>query len=118
MRAQRKGSVFILCILFAFGIDTGTSNVFAQGSGTAGSSEIDNVKKQMLQMEEQLRMLRQKVEELEAKPLVAPRTPVASEEKMRQLEQKVDAALAGTKKTFPSQFNPSLTLSVDTIASY
>ena len=86
MRAQRKGSVFMVCILFAFGIDTGTSNVFAQGSGAAGPSEIDNVKKQMLQMEEQLRMLRQKVEELEAKPSTAPK-PNLTQEKVDDITE-------------------------------
>jgi TolA-binding protein len=64
MRAQRKGSVFIVCILFAFGIGTGTSNVFAQGSGAAGASDVENLKKQMAQMEEQLRQLRLQVEKL------------------------------------------------------
>ena len=35
MRAQPKLCVLMMCILLAFGIDSGTSDVFAQGSGGA-----------------------------------------------------------------------------------
>jgi len=88
---------------------------------TAGS-EIEDLKKQITLMEEQMRMLRRKVDQLVAKPAVAPAAEkpaaVAEEEKFKRLEEKVDAAVAATKKTFWSQFNPALTLGIDTIGAY
>ena len=91
---------------------------FATPTGT----EIEELKKQMAVMEEQLRFLRQKVEQMEAKPAVAPAAEkpaaVAEEEKIKRLEEKVDAAVAASKKTFASQFNPAISLGIDTIASY
>lgn len=74
-------------------------------------SELEDLKKQMSLMEEQMRMLRQKVGQLEAQQAVAP-------ENSKRLEEKVDAAVAASKKTFPSQFNPAITLGIDTIGSY
>lgn len=88
---------------------------------TAGS-EIEELKKQMVLMEEQMRFLRKRVEQMEAKPAVAPESakpaPAVAEEKIKRLEEKVDAAVAATKKTFWSQFNPALTLGIDTIGAY
>ena len=66
MRAQLKLCVLMMCILVAFGIESGTSDVFAQGSGGGAPSEIENLKKQMTQMEEQLRKLRQKVDKYQS----------------------------------------------------
>ena len=122
MRTKLKLRVLIGFILLVFGIAGGSSGVLAQGSKATGNSEVEDLKKQMVQMEEQMRMLRQKVEQLETQPAVSPvpakPVPAVAEEKLKRLEEKVDAAVAGTKKTFASQFNPSLTLSIDTIASY
>lgn len=88
---------------------------------TAGT-EIEDLKKQMAIMEEQLRFLRQKVEQMETRPAAAPAVEkpvaVAEEEKLKRLEEKVDAAVAASRKTFASQFNPAITLSIDTIGSY
>jgi hypothetical protein len=77
----------------------------------------------MGQMEEQLRLLREKVQQMESKPAAQttpakPAPAVAEEERYKRLEEKVDAALTATKKTFASQFNPSLSLAIDTIGSY
>ena len=108
-----------LIVSLLFGLVFGVSGASAQG---VTGPVVEELKKQMAQMEEQLRLLRQKVEQLEAQPAVSPvpakPVPAVAEEKLKRLEEKIDAAVAGTKKTFPSQFNPSLTLSIDTIASY
>ena len=110
--------MFACAVLFVFVSGGWSSTVFAAPTGT----EIEELKKQMAMMEEQLRFLRRKVEQMEAKPTVAPAAEkppaVAEEEKLKRLEEKVDAAVAATKKTFWSQFNPALTLGIDTIGSY
>ena len=126
MRTQLKRSVLMMCILLAFGIDSGASDVFAQGSGGAVPSEIENLKKQMTQMEEQLRQLRQQVEKLSGQstgpqPSVPPTVSAddpALQKRLTEVESKADAALAAGKKTFASQFNPSISVGVDTIGSY
>jgi hypothetical protein len=88
---------------------------------TAGT-EIEDLKRQMALMEEQLRFLRQKVEQLEAKPAAAQEpvkpAPAAADEKLKRLEEKVDAAVEASRKTVASQFNPAISLSIDTIGSY
>ena len=126
MRAQLKLRVFMMCIVLAFRIDGGASDVFAQGSGGVVPSEVENLKKQMSQMEEQLRQLRLQVEKLAGQP-AAPgstgRPAVSAEEptvqkRLSEVESKADAALTATKKNFASQFNPSLSLAIDTIGSY
>ena len=105
----------VLCVVL-FG---GWSQGFAKD---IAGSDIEDLKKQMALMEDQLRFLRQKVEQMEARPAVAPaaeKSPAVAEgEKITRLEEKVDAAVASSKKTFLSQFNPSLTLGIDTIGSY
>ena len=105
----------VLCVLMSGGW---SQTAFAAPTGT----EIEDLKRQMAVMEEQLRFLRQKVEQMEARPAVAPEpakpAPAAAEDQIKRLEEKVDAAVAASKKTFASQFNPSLTLGIDTIASY
>jgi hypothetical protein len=89
---------FCACVALCLVLFGGWSQGVAKE--TAGS-EIEELKKQMVLMEEQLRFLRQKVEQLEAKPVV------------QQEPIKPPAA-----PTFPSQFNPTLTLGIDTIGSY
>ncbi|TLY23295.1 MAG: hypothetical protein E6K68_00900 [Nitrospirae bacterium] len=59
----------------------------------------------MLQMEEQFQQLQQQIEKLETK-------------KIQEVEAKANAALESSKKTFASQFNPALSLGIDTIGSY
>ena len=110
--------IFACAVLFVLVSGGWPQMAFAVPTGT----EIEDLKKQMAMMEEQLRFLRQKVEQMEAKPAVAPEptkpAPAVAEEKIKRLEEKVDAAVAATKKTFASQFNPTLTLGIDTIGSY
>ena len=126
MRAQPKLRVFIGMIVLVFGIGGGATDVFAQISEAPEASEVENLKKQMAQMEEQLRQLRLQVEKLAGQP-AAPgstgRPAVSAEEptvqkRLSEVESKADAALTATKKTFASQFNPSLSLAIDTIGSY
>src|SRR5438445_2179489 len=59
----------------------------------------------MLQMEEQFRQLQRQIEKLETK-------------KIQEVEAKANAALEASKKTFASQFNPAISLGIDTIGSY
>ncbi|TAL09784.1 MAG: hypothetical protein EPO02_09305, partial [Nitrospirae bacterium] len=110
--------MFACAVLFVFVSGGWPQVAFAAPAGT----EIEDLKKQMALMEEQLRFLRQKVEQLEAKPAVSPEpakpSPVAAEDQIKRLEEKVDAAVAASRKTFTSQFNPAITLSIDTIGSY
>ena len=120
MRAQLKRSVLMMCILLVFGIDRGTSDVFAQGSGGAVPSEVENLKKQMSQMEEQLRQLRQKVDQLETKPVQAePSSPAgaspqevgegSTEQRLRDLERQVQQQRAASRGVL-APFNPKISL--------
>src|SRR2546425_11332014 len=111
-----------LALLVVFALCTGplAPTVFAQEK----ASELENLKKQMLQMEEQFRQLQRQIEKLEkqAAPPGAASQPQAADpalqKKIQEVESKADAALAATKKTFASQFNPSISLAIDTIGSY
>lgn len=110
--------IFACAVLFVLVSGGWPQAVFAAPTGT----EIEELKKQMALMEEQLRFLRKKVEQLEAKQPDSPEpskaAPAAADETIKRLEEKVDAAVAATRKTFASQFNPAITLSIDTIGSY
>ncbi len=121
MQSRRHVLAFLFLALLAYG--AAVPSVFAQSA----ASEVEELKKQMGQMEEQLRLLRKKVEQMESKPAdrpaaeTAPAKPaptVAEEERYKRLEEKVDAAVAASKKTFASQFNPAISLGIDTIGSY
>src|SRR5713101_2694128 len=110
---QSRRHTCLLFVLVLIGCGSVAPSAFAQGS----ASEVEELKKQMGQMEEQLRLLRKKVEQMESKPAdqpvaqTAPAKPaptVAEEERYKRLEEKVDAAVAVSKKTFPSQFNPAI----------
>ena len=90
-----------LLVVFALGLGPLAPAVFAQEK----ASELENLKKQMLQMEEQFQQLQQQIEKLETK-------------KIQEVEAKANAALESSKKTFASQFNPALSLGIDTIGSY
>jgi len=111
-----------LALLVVFALCTGplAPTVFAQEK----APELENLKKQMLQMEEQFRQLQRQIEKLEkqAAPSGAPGQPQAADpalqKKIQEVESKADAALAASKKIFPSQFNPSISLAIDTIGSY
>lgn len=110
--------LYACAVLFVVMSGGWSQAVLAAPTGT----ELDELKKQMALMEEQLRFLRRKVDQLEAKPAVAPATEkpavVAEEERLKRLEEKMDAAVAASRKIFPSQFNPALTLGIDAIASH
>src|SRR3989449_7265678 len=115
-----RSRALALLVVFALGLGPLASAVFAQEK----ASELENLKKQMLQMEEQFRQLQRQIEKLEkqAAPPGAASQPQAADpalqKKIQEVESKADAALAATKKTFASQFNPSLSLAIDTIGSY
>ena len=64
MRAQLKLPVLIGFLFLVFGFAGLASGVFAQTSVASGNPEVENLKKQMTQMEEQLRQLRLQVEKL------------------------------------------------------
>src|SRR5437667_2168268 len=109
-----------LLVVFALGLGPLAPAVFAQEK----ASELEDLKKQMLQMEEQFRQLQRQIEKLEkqAAPSGAPGQPQAADpalqKKIQEVESKADAALAASKKIFPSQFNPSISLAIDTIGSH
>src|SRR5213592_2387233 len=96
-----RSRALALFIVFAFGLGPLASAVFAQEK----ASELEDLKKQMLQMEEQFRQLQRQIEKLE-------------KQKIQEVESKADAALAASKKIFPSRFNPAISLAIDTIGSY
>src|SRR3989441_11128852 len=109
-----------LLVVFALGLGPMAPVVFAQEK----ASELENLKKQMLQMEEQFRQSQRQSEKLEkqAAPPGAASQPQAADpalqKKIQEVEAKANAALEASKKTFASQFNPSLSLAIDTIGSY
>src|SRR5437899_4621422 len=96
-----RSRALALLIVFAFGLGPLAPAVFAEEK----ASELENLKKQMLQMEEQFRQLQRQIEKLETK-------------KIQEVEAKANAALEASKKTFVSQFNPAISLGIDTIGSY
>ncbi|HZC82657.1 MAG TPA: porin, partial [Nitrospiraceae bacterium] len=85
---------------------------------------IENMKKQIAEMEEQLRQLQKKVDEETKAKAAAPEKakPAADEQRIKRLEEKLDAAVSAartaTKKTLLSEFNPAIGLIIDTIGSY
>ncbi|HEV8243618.1 MAG TPA: hypothetical protein VGQ07_06460 [Nitrospirales bacterium] len=125
MRTQLKLRVLIGLVLVV-GFGGGASDVSAQSSGSPTASEVENLKKQMAVMEEQLRQLRLQVERLAGQPAApgsagqpaASADELATQKRLSEIEGKANAALDATKKTFASQFNPSISLAIDTIASY
>src|SRR5438094_1858835 len=96
-----RSRALALLIVFAFGLGPLAPAVFAEEK----ASELENLKKQMLQMEEQFRQLQRQIEKLETK-------------KIQEVEAKANAALEASKKTFASQFNPAISLGIDRIGSY
>src|SRR5437667_269823 len=109
-----------LLVVFALGLGPLAPAVFAQEK----ASELEDLKKQMLQMEEQFRQLQRQIEKLEkqAAPSGATGQPQAADpaiqKKIQEVEAKANAALEASKKTFVSQFNPAISLGIDTIGSY
>src|SRR5436309_1361414 len=109
-----------LLVVFALGLGPLAPAVFAQEK----ASEFEDLKKQMLQMEEQFRQLQRQIEQLEkqAAPSWAAGQPLATDpalqKKIQEVEAKANAALEASKKTFVSQFNPAISLGIDTIGSY
>jgi len=109
-----------LLVVFALGLGPLAPAAFAQEK----ASELENLKKQMLQMEEQFRQLQRQIEKLEnqAAPPGAAGQPQAADpalqKKIQEVEAKANAALEASKKTFASQFNPAISLGIDTIGSY
>src|SRR2546425_1489675 len=96
-----RSRALALLIVFAFGLGPLAPAVFAEEK----APELENLKKQMLQMEEQFRQLQRQIEKLETK-------------KIQEVEEKANAALEASKKTFASQFNPAISVGIDTIGSY
>src|SRR6266513_3577283 len=100
-----------LLVVFALGLGPLAPAVFAQEK----APELENLKKQMLQMEEQLRLLRQKVEQLEAKPPTpeAPppseKTDAATEQELKALEAQVQQQRAASRGIL-APFNPKISL--------
>ncbi len=109
-----------LLVVFALGLGPLVPAAFAQEK----ASELEDLKKQMLQMEEQFRQLQRQIEKLEkqAAPPGAAGQPQAADpalqKKIQEVEAKANAALEASKKTFASQFNPAISLGIDTIGSY
>src|SRR5213594_3554101 len=109
-----------LLVVFAFDLGPMAPVVFAQEK----ASELENLKKQMLQTEEQFRQLQRQIEKLEkqAAPSGATGQPQAADpalqNKIQEVEAIASAALEASKKTFASQFNPAISLGIDTIGSY
>ena len=98
----------VLCVVMFGGWSLG----FAKD--TAGS-DIEDLKKQMALMEEQLRVLRQKVEQLEAKPST-PEAPSASdkadaatEKRLKEMEVQVQQQRAASRGIL-APFNPKISL--------
>jgi hypothetical protein len=118
MQPRRHVLAFLFLALLVYGAVV--PSAFAQSS----ASEVEDLKKQLLQMEDQLRQLQRQIEKVEKHPVPPGATgqPQAADpalqKKIQEVESKADAALAGTKKIFASQFNPAISLGIDTIGSY
>jgi hypothetical protein len=104
-----RSRALALLVVFALGIGPLAPAVFAQEK----ASELEDLKKQMLQMEEQLRLLRKKVELLEAKPS-APEAPPSSEkaeapteQRLKELETQVRQQRAASRGIL-APFNPKI----------
>src|SRR3989475_11289549 len=115
-----RSRALALLVVFALGLGPLASAVFAEEQ----ESELENLKKQMLQMEEQFGQLQRQIEKLQnqAAPPGAAGQPQAADpalqKKIQEVEAKANAALEASKKTFASQFNPAISLGIDTIGSY
>src|SRR3989442_2205008 len=106
-----RSRALALLVVFALGIGPLAPAVLAQEK----ASELENLKKQMLQMEEQLRLLRKKVEQLEAKPST-PEAPPSSEkaeapteQRLKELETQVRQQRAASRGIL-APFNPKISL--------
>ncbi len=107
MRSRRYVWPFFVLVLIACGAVV--PSAFAQGS----ASEVEDLKKQMSQMEEQLHLLRKKVEQLKAKP-PTPETPpssekaeAATEQRLKALEAQVQQQRAASRGIL-APFNPKI----------
>ena len=105
MHTRRYAHTCVVLVALVFG--GWSQTVFAAPTGT----EIEDLKKQMAMMEEQLRMLRQKVEQLEAKPAV-PEAPtekaeIKSEQRLKDLELQVGQQRAASRGLL-APFNPKI----------
>jgi hypothetical protein len=119
MRTKLKLRVLIGFILLVFGITGGASSVLAQGSAAPGNPEVEKLKKQMSQMEEQIRQLRQEVDRLEGTPpqagTAAPPGKTAEEtegrthERLRDLERQVQQQRTASRGLL-APFNPKINL--------
>lgn len=83
--------IYACAVLFVLVSGGWVTTAFATPTGT----EIEDLKKQMAVMEEQLRFLRHKVEQLEAKPVVSPATekPAVPESPTEKAENKTEQRL-------------------------
>ena len=95
--------------------------------------DLDAVKEQLRRVEQQMKQQEDLIRKLsQGRPAAvapsAPPPPVAEEEQKKEeelkekiadeIERKLQPALAGANKTFPSQFNPAIGFIVDTVGSY
>jgi hypothetical protein len=100
---------FVLLSIFFFAV--GISMV---ANAQPAPSEVESLKKQVIQMEEQLRLLRQKVEGLEAKPSKSPepatQTPEdETQQRLRDLERQMQQQRAASRGVL-APFNPKISL--------
>ena len=116
MRDSHHGYVFTIVLAF----ELAAFPMVALAQPTA--SEVENLKKQMTEMEQQLRVLRQKVEELEMKPST-PGTPPsnekadeATEQRLKALETQVRQQRAASRGIL-APFNPKINLNALVAAS-
>src|SRR6266705_1292275 len=109
---QSRRHTYLFLVLVVIGCGSAVSSAFAQGR----ASEVEELKKQMSQMEEQLRLLRQKVEQLESKPVppaaVPPKqedTDANTEKRIKDLERQVKQQRASSRGIL-APFNPKISL--------
>jgi hypothetical protein len=125
--ARRAGTIIAV---FALGAAMLPRGVRAQSEDLR--RELDAMRKQLRQMQEQMKKQQELIDKLSAQQ-VAPTAPAkaektaeekaADEERHRHeitasIMRRLRPQLAAANKTFPSQFNPSIGLIFDNVASY
>ena len=113
---QRRLNAGVYVIGLIVGVTAIVPTTFAQPT----ASEVENLKRQVIQMEEQLRLLRQKVEELEARPSPPKDAEPAQEQAQEKAEDKTEQRLSDLERQAQQQraasrgilapFNPKISL--------